>query len=449
MTVCVCMFSTVGDGRVESVQGRVPRQRCPQSASCPLAVFRLQCDAVRPIQARFAETSVSPMSAVDVEAPAAPAPVTPRAEESKAPPGQGPLLSFLACLRPSGDASKEGSVESLRASRKDAAAFVVNCFALGASGENLRVAGTRGRGAKAVVDGLASNLGSEEAQVAGCVALRRLARDGAGQEAVGAAGGVTAVLAAQAAFPSSARVQVASWTTLAALTLAPGNELQAVAQGALGTAVAVLSASEAPSPDVTEAVALALRNLCGSHKSQQLAAEAGAIPAVLQGLVAQSAHERPLAALLAALRNVTALGKNKETAADAGALQAVLGVLKAWPQSAGVQAPGLGALWSLAGSHGNKVRLATSGALDVIVASLREHSGDAAVQEAGLGAMASVAWTNLAYKERAIRAGGMQAVDAALAAFGDNPRVRTRASEARSRLRQTNDPDGDAFMPNM
>jgi hypothetical protein len=299
---------------------------------------------------------------------------------------------------------------------------------------------------QAVVDGLAANLGSEEAQIAGVVALRRLARDPSGQEAVGAAGGVTAVLSALAAHPAAPRVQVFGWTTLAALTLAPGNELQAVTQGALGTAVAALAEAQ---PDVTEAVALALRNLCGSHKSQELAAEAGAIAALLQGLTAQSAHEKALAALLSALRNVTALAKNKDTAADAGALAAVLAVLKAWPQSAAVQAAGLGALWSLAGSQGNKVRLATSGALDVIVASLREHSGEAAVQEAGLGAMASVAWTNLAYKERAIRAGGLQAIDAALAAFGDNPKVRTRASEARSRLRQTNDPDGDGFMPNM
>jgi hypothetical protein len=68
------------------------------------------------------------------------------------------------------------------------------------------------------------------------------------------------------------------------------------------------------------------------------------------------------------------------------------------------------------------------------------------VQEAALGALASVAWSNVAYKERARRGGALALADAALAAFPTDAAVRTRAAEAVARLTLTVDPNGDSFM---
>ena len=144
-----------------------------------------------------------------------------------------------------------------------------------------------------------------------------------------------------------------------------------------------------------------------------------------------------------------ALPRNKALAAQAGAVDAVLALLRAAPEAPELQQHGLGALWALAGNAQNKVRIASDGGLELAVAALRAHAAHAGVQEAGLGALASVAWSNVAYKERARRAGALALADAALAAFPTEPAVRVRANEAVAILTMATDPNGDSFMPNM
>jgi hypothetical protein len=384
------------------------------------------------------------LSSADVEAPAPPSPRAEAAKELQASPST-PARSgglFSCCLRVV--AAPPGSPQALRASGSNAGAFASNCLAI----DPVSFLRVKGRGAQALVQGLSSTVADQQAQAAGCAALRRLARHAVGREAVGNAGGVAALLKAVEAHPGCARVLQEAWAAVAALALSGELEASLVRAGALEAAVRSL-ATLADHPRVVEATACALRNLCGSRDSQAAALAAGVLPALVAALRAHVPREACLVALLGALRNACAHAKAKAPAAQAGAIDVTLAALRAWPASAEVQAHGLGALWSLAGLPANKVRCAGAGALDDILKALREHPKAGQVQEAGLAALASLVWSNAAYKERARQAGAAALADAALEAFPEHQAVRAHASEVLSKLHSSIDPFGDSFMPNM
>lgn len=189
---------------------------------------------------------------------------------------------------------------------------------------------------------------------------------------------------------------------------------------------------------VAEQAFARLKVLCEPPGSEQAAAEAGAIEAVVAAMQMHSQMACVQVPGCRILRNVCfgsdAAGlARSHRAAEAGALEAVLAAMRAHPQVADVQVEGCSALVSvrnasdaagLARSH----RAAEAGALEVLVAAMRAHSQAADVQVVGCstlielysgGANASA----LACRRHATQAGGRTVAIAAMQAHAGHGAV--------------------------
>ena len=189
---------------------------------------------------------------------------------------------------------------------------------------------------------------------------------------------------------------------------------------------------------VAEQAFTRLKVLCEPPGSEQAAAEAGAIEAVVAAMQTHSQVAGVQVPGCRILRNVCfgsdAAGlARSHRAAEAGALEAVLAAMRAHPQVADVQVEGCSALVNvrnasdaagLARSH----RAAEAGALEVLVAAMRAHSQAADVQVVGCstlielysgGANASA----LACRRHATQAGGRTVAIAAMQAHAGHGAV--------------------------
>ena len=189
---------------------------------------------------------------------------------------------------------------------------------------------------------------------------------------------------------------------------------------------------------VAEQAFTRLKVLCEPPGSEQAAAEAGAIEAVVAAMQTHSQVAGVQVPGCRILRNVcfgsdaAGLARSHQ-AAEAGALEAVLAAMRAHPQMADVQVEGCSALVNvrnasdaagLARSH----RAAEAGALEVLVAAMRAHSQAADVQVVGCstlielysgGANASA----LACRRHATQAGGRTVAIAAMQAHAGHGAV--------------------------
>ena len=175
----------------------------------------------------------------------------------------------------------------------------------------------------------------------------------------------------------------------------PPND-EAVADMRLTEAVAALKAHVLVAR-VAEKACLRIKELCEPAGSEQAAAEAGTIEAVV---AAMQAHVHVVGVQVPGcrvLRNVCfgsdAAGlARSHRAAEAGAIEAVVAAMRAHSQVADVQVQGCSALISVrnasdAAGLARSERAAAAGALEVLVAALRAHSQAADVQVVGCSAL--------------------------------------------------------------
>ena len=134
---------------------------------------------------------------------------------------------------------------------------------------------------------------------------------------------------------------------------------------------------------VAAAACMRLANLCMEDQNEQLAAEAGAIDAIVAAMQAHPQVVEVQVEGCRVLRNVccgteAAGGARKQRVADAGAIEAIVAALQAYPQEAGVQEQGCRALRNVccgtdAAGSARKKRAAAAGAIEAAAAAMQAH----------------------------------------------------------------------------
>ena len=212
--------------------------------------------------------------------------------------------------------------------------------------------------------------------------------------------------------------------------------------------VAVLRAHKAVARVVVTACNR-LAALCLEEVNQPLAAEAGALEAVVEAMRAhpQAAgvqHEGCAALVLVCLGMDGAGLARKHSAVEAGALEAVVGAMWAHPQAEGVQQEGCAALLSLccgrvdAVDLAHKQRAAEAGALEAVVAAMWAHLQAASVQWQGCAVLTILCigpgGAAAARRQLATQVGACAAATAARLAHPDDTRVHDTGRELQRSL---------------
>ena len=217
---------------------------------------------------------------------------------------------------------------------------------------------------------------------------------------------------------------------------APPSDAAVAAMG-LAEAVATLRAHVAVAK-VAEKACERLNSLCRPDGSEQAAAEAGAIEAVMEALRAHpqavGVHVHGLAGLTSLCVGANAAGRARaQRAADAGAIEVVVVGMRAHVQTAACLNLGCMALTAVcsgddAAGRARKQRAAEAGALEVIVEAMRAYPQVESVQVFGCEALVSVCGGGAsagarARRQRAVQAGGRTVAIAAMQAHPGDRRV--------------------------
>ena len=152
---------------------------------------------------------------------------------------------------------------------------------------------------------------------------------------------------------------------------------------------------------VAEMACKRLRILCAPVGSEQAAAEAGAIEAVVAAMRAHPQEEGVQENGCCALADMccgddaAAAVARRQRAAAAGAIEEVVAALRAHPQEEGVQENGCLVLGNMcfgndAAAAARKQRAAAAGAIEEVVAAMRAHPQEEDVQENGCFALRGI-----------------------------------------------------------
>ena len=204
----------------------------------------------------------------------------------------------------------------------------------------------------------------------------------------------------------------------------------AVHQMGVVAAVATLRAHVAVAK-VAEKACERLNSLCRPDGSEQAAAEAGAIEAVMEALRAHpqavGVHVHGLAGLTSLCVGANAAGRARaQRAADAGAIEVVVVGMRAHVLPVSFLLLGCMALINVcsgddAAGRARKQRAADAGALEAVVAAMRAHPQVENMQRYGCGLLLGVCGDGasggaLARRQRAAQAGGRTVAIAAMQA---------------------------------
>ena len=172
-----------------------------------------------------------------------------------------------------------------------------------------------------------------------------------------------------------------------------------------------------------------LSDLCGPQGSEQAAAEAGVIEAVVEAMRALRQEEVVQAHSCRALSNVcagddAAAAARKQKAAAGGAIEEMVAALWAHPQVAKVQVHGCCALANVCwgdddAAESRRQRAAMAGGLEEVVAAMQAHPEEENVQEEGCRALSNMCWGGAGVhtrRGRATQAGGLTVAVAAMQA---------------------------------
>ena len=169
----------------------------------------------------------------------------------------------------------------------------------------------------------------------------------------------------------------------------------------LGEVVAALRAHVVVAR-VVEKACWRLAALCEPQGSEQAAAGAGVIEAVVEAMRAHRQEENVQAHSCRALSNVcagddAAAAARKQKAAAGGAIEEMVAALWAHPQGAKVQVHGCCALANVCwgdddAAESRRQRAAMAGGLEEVVAAMQAHPEEENVQEEGCRALSNMCW---------------------------------------------------------
>lgn len=206
----------------------------------------------------------------------------------------------------------------------------------------------------------------------------------------------------------------------------------------------------------------AVRSVCerwcslGSHdkNGRQEAAESGAFQAIVKGLTTHASDAIVAEKTIGALGNLccgtddNGLAR-KQLAADAGVIDAIVKAMQTHVGASAVLENGAATVGNIASNIDEaglaRKQLATdAGALEAIVAGMKAHPAIASVQDFGCFALGNlvrgrgdgdgVDEASLARKQRAVKAGALEAVVAAMQAHVSDPRVQEFGARAISNV---------------
>lgn len=307
-----------------------------------------------------------------------------------------------------------------------------------------------------VYQAMENNLNDGFVQERACLVLGKLAREGpAVQDAIGASGGVRAVVSTMVTHRQSAVVQERAVLALLSLTgtsssrtlileakgaeavvwgmkefsdlvsvqsngsttlcnLAFGSDGDKQRIGKIGGLDAVIQAMSAHSHvyELQVRCCLALRNLsCGVRVNQWIAGRAGGIDAIVRAMANFCDDVSVLYQGCVALANLCAdEPENRVRSGDAGVIQAALSAMRRHSDHEGLQEHGLALLRNLSiGAPQNQLLIGDAGGIPVVVTALTTHRHNSKILEKGCSTLRYLLFT----RENRVRmqpTGGLDAV---------------------------------------
>ncbi|KAG8462613.1 hypothetical protein KFE25_004589 [Diacronema lutheri] len=310
---------------------------------------------------------------------------------------------------------------------------------------------------------------AEEAAAAIRAVSRRALADAASCELAANAGALEAVVAAMRAHAAHSDVQ--KWACWALRNICTADDAAGISRaqrateaGALEAVVDAMRAHAAHSRVQVQAC-WALRNICTTDDAAgisraQRATEARALEAVVDAMHAHAAHSDLQKQACWALRNIcsgtdAAGPARKQRATKAGALEAVVDARRAHAAhsvvQAGVQEQ---ACWALihvcsgtdAAGPARKQRATKAGALEAVVAAMRAPAAHSGVQKQACWALGNLCVSTdvagLARARQAVEDGALEAVTAAMRAHAEHSGVQQQACWALANVCAGNDAAG-------
>lgn len=288
---------------------------------------------------------------------------------------------------------------------------------------------TRGRlsvALKIVYQAMEGNPNDGFVQERACLVLGKLAREGpAVQNAIGASGGVRAVVSTMVTHRQSAVVQERA--VLALLSLTGTSSTRALIMDAKGAEAVVWGMKEFS--DLVSVQSNGSTTLCnlafGSDGNKQRIGKIGGLDAVIQAMSAYQHDHELQARCCLALRNLSCgVRVNQWIAGRAGGIDAIVRAMASFCDDVNVLYQGCVALANLcADEPENRVRSADTGVIQAVLSAMRRHGGHEGLQEHGLALLRNLSIGAPRNQLLIGDAGGVQVVVTALTAHRHNSKI--------------------------
>lgn len=288
---------------------------------------------------------------------------------------------------------------------------------------------TRGRlsvALKIVYQAMEGNPNDGFVQERACLVLGKLAREGpAVQNAIGASGGVRAVVSTMVTHRQSAVVQERA--VLALLSLTGTSSTRALIMDAKGAEAVVWGMKEFS--DLVSVQSNGSTTLCnlafGSDGNKQRIGKIGGLDAVIQAMSAHLHDHELQARCCLALRNLSCgVRVNQWIAGRAGGIDAIVRAMASFCDDVNVLYQGCVALANLcADEPENRVRSADTGVIQSVLSAMRRHGGHEGLQEHGLALLRNLSIGAPRNQLLIGDAGGVQVVVTALTTYRHNSKI--------------------------